>query len=110
MRLNASDSVCKCNDKKNYSNQAMYKRTQQLPTLFREICCTLLRPCCSGVQTDSTTPYIMQQGVQTDETYNIQQCCVRLHGVLNQLRRGNKITKTDSLGEGFLNGCTNQVI
>ena len=23
----------------------------------------------------------MQQGVQTDATYNIQQCCVRLHGV-----------------------------
>ena len=95
---------------KTYSNQATCKRTQQVLTLLRQKCCVLLCPCCSGVQTDTTTPYNMQQGLQTDETCNIQQCCVRLHGVLNQLRRGNKITKTDSLGEGFLNGCTNQVI
>ena len=108
MRLKSSDSVC--NAKKNYSNQAMCKRTQQLLTMLRQKCCVLLSPCCSGVQTDTTTPYNMQQGVQTDETCKIQQCCVRLHGVLNQLRGGNKITKTDSLGEGFLNGCTNQVI
>ena len=111
LQTNETEIIRQCMQcQKNYSNQAMCKRTQQLLTMLRQKCCVLLSPCCSGVQTDTTTPYNMQQGVQTDETCKIQQCCVRLHGVLNQLRRGNKITKTDSLGEGFLNGCTNQVI
>ena len=30
------------------------KRMQQLPTLLRQRCCVLLRPCCSSVQTDAT--------------------------------------------------------
>ena len=30
----------------------------------------------------TTTPKNMQQGVQTDATCNIPQCCVSLHGVL----------------------------
>ena len=30
-------------------------------------------PLLDKVQTDTTTPYNMQQGVQTDETCNIQQ-------------------------------------
>ena len=47
---------------------ASCKRTQQLPTLWRQQCCVLLRPCCNGVQTDATT----------DAACNIQQCCVRL--------------------------------
>ena len=88
LQTNETESIRQCMQmqcQKTYSNQATCK-------------------------TDTTTPYNMQQGVQTDETCNIQQWGVRLHGVLNQLSRGNKITKTDSLGEGFLNGCTNQVI
>ena len=98
-----------CQKKKN-SNQATCKRTQQFPPLLRQKCCVLLPPGWSGVKTDTTTPNNMQQGLQTDETCNIQQRSVRLQGVLKQLRWGNKITKPDSLGEGFLNGCTNQVI
>ena len=64
---------------------------QQLPTLLGQQCWKLLRP--SGVQTDAswdmqcivgrinfdrfeTLRNNMQQGVQTDVTYNIQQCCV----------------------------------
>ena len=58
--------------------KATCKRKQQLPTLFHLQCCGLLRPYCSGVQTDAKTSNIMQQGVQTDATYNIQQCCWEL--------------------------------
>ena len=43
------------------------------------ICCVHV---CSSAQTDATTPNNTQQGVQTDATFNIQQCCVRLHGPL----------------------------
>ena len=43
------------------------------------ICCVRV---CSSAQTDATTPNITQQGVQTDATFNIQQCCVLLHGPL----------------------------
>ena len=107
MRLKASDSVCKCNAKKPTATKLRANgRNNSYHCCAKNVVC-----CCVRVAVaDTTTPYNMQQGVQTDETCNIQQGCVRLHGVLNQLRRGNKITKTDSLGEGFLNGCTNQVI
>ena len=43
------------------------------------ICCVRV---CSSAQTDATTPNNTQQGVQTDATFNIQQCCIRLHGPL----------------------------
>ena len=33
----------------------------------------------TGLKLCATTPNNMQQGVQTDATCNIQQCCVRLH-------------------------------
>ena len=54
--------------------KATCKRTQQLPTVLRQQCCVLLRPCCSSVQTDATTPNNMQQGVQADAICSIQQC------------------------------------
>ena len=43
------------------------------------ICCVRV---CSSAQTDATTPKNTQQGVQTDATFNIQQCCIRLYGPL----------------------------
>ena len=43
------------------------------------ICCVRV---CSSAQTDATTPNNTQQGVQTDATFNIQQCCIRLYGPL----------------------------
>ena len=36
----------------------------------------------TGFKLCATTRNNMQQGVQTDATCNIQQCCVRLHGAL----------------------------
>ena len=45
--------------------KATCKRTQQLPTLLCQQCWELLRLCCSGMQTDATTPN------------NVAGCCVR---------------------------------
>ena len=50
----------------------------QLPTLLGLVA-SVLAVVCKRMQQLPTTRN-MQQGVQTDATCNIQQCCVRLHG------------------------------
>ena len=64
------------------------KRTQQLPTLLANnvaSCGVRLHAATSltGLKLWATIPTTrnnMKQGVQTDATCNIQQCCFRLHG------------------------------
>ena len=55
------------------------KRTQQLPTLLGQECWELLAMVCKRMRQLPTmlgpARNKMQQGVQTDATYNIQQCC-----------------------------------
>ena len=77
MRIYGNKRVCFFYKRNRYCRRgtlikATCKRTQQLPTLLLQQCLVLLRPCCSNVQTDATTPNNMQQGVKTDATCNIQ--------------------------------------
>jgi len=65
--------------------KATCKRTRQLPTLLRQQCCVLLRPCCSSVQTHPTVLGVVGQQwlnpVQKDATLlaNNSQHCWMLH-------------------------------
>ena len=47
-------------------------------------------PVSNFAQQHATTSNNMQQGVQTDATCNIQQCCVRLHGSLQKKKVWNE--------------------
>ena len=67
--------------------KAKRKRTQQLPTLSGQECWELLVVVCKRMQQLPTmlgpARNNMQQGMQKDATYNIQQYCVRLQGDLS---------------------------
>ena len=83
-----SNSICVWNETMCNARTSPKQMLEELCKRIEHCCATLRRsrPVSNCAQQLPTTRNNMQQGVQTYATCNSQQCCVRLHGALEERR------------------------